>query len=187
MRRAPIRRTALIAVVAALALMSTLAQAGDAPASQPSAKTDVAAPAAAVAPAAAAVAAEAPDGEPAHITVQHILIGFTGSVPRKNITRTQEAARALASQILARARKGEDFDALVKQYTDDSPPGIYAMANNNVAPGKPVRPGLQEFARGGMVKAFGNVGFSLKVGQIGMAEFDHATSPFGWHIIKRLD
>jgi hypothetical protein len=31
------------------------------------------------------------------------------------------------------------------------------------------------------------VGFSLKVGEIGMAEFDHANSRFGWHIIKRLE
>jgi parvulin-like peptidyl-prolyl isomerase len=38
-----------------------------------------------------------------------------------------------------------------------------------------------------MVPAFGNVGFSLAPGEIGMAEYDPRTSPYGWHIIKRLE
>ena len=42
-------------------------------------------------------------------------------------------------------------------------------------------------ARKGMVPAFGDVGFSLEVGGIGMAEFEEASSPFGWHVIKRLE
>lgn len=48
-----------------------------------------------------------PDPTPAHITVQHILIGFAGSVPGKGITRTQDEAKKLAYEVLARARKGE--------------------------------------------------------------------------------
>jgi len=40
--------------------------------------------------------------------------------------------------------------------------------------------------RAAMVPAFGDVGFSLAEGEIGMAEFDEEKSPFGWHIIKRL-
>ena len=118
--------------------------------------------------------------EPDHITIQHVLIGFTGSVPGKNITRTQEEAKKLAEEVLARAKKGEDFDALVKQYTDDSAPGIYSMSNDGVAP-------IQgEFARGRMVKAFGDAGFPLQVGEIGMASYDPARSPFGWHVVKRI-
>lgn len=132
-------------------------------------------PAASPAPAAPAKAAE-----PDHIQVQHILIGFTGSVPGKNITRSLEEAKALAYQLLERAKKGEDFDALVKQYTNDMPPGIYGMSNNGVAP----NPG--EFARSKMVPAFGNTGFPLKVGEIGIADYDQTNSPFGYHIVKRL-
>ena len=37
-----------------------------------------------------------------------------------------------------------------------------------------------------MVPAFGDVGFGLKVGEIGLAPFDPKTSPFGIHVIKRL-
>ena len=118
--------------------------------------------------------------EPDHITIQHVLIGFKGSVPGKSITRTQDEAKKLAEDILARAKKGEDFDALVKQYTDDSAPGLYSMANNGVTP----VPG--EYPRGRMVPAFGDAGFPLKVGEIGMASYDPNRSPFGWHIVKRV-
>ena len=122
----------------------------------------------------------APNPVPAHITVQHILIGFAGSVPGKGITRTQDEARKLAYDILARARKGEDFDGLVRQYTDDSPPGIYSMSNTGVTKGP------DEFQREQMVPAFGNVGFAESVGNIGIADYDPQTSPYGWHVIKRL-
>jgi parvulin-like peptidyl-prolyl isomerase len=37
-----------------------------------------------------------------------------------------------------------------------------------------------------MVQAFGDVGFKLEVGAVGMATFDPKTSKYGWHIIKRL-
>ena len=46
---------------------------------------------------------------------------------------------------------------------------------------------LQWAPRQGMVPAFGDVGFTLEVGGIGMAEFDEAASPFGWHIIRRIE
>src|SRR5262245_22132088 len=105
----------------------------------------------------------APAGEPEHIQVQHCLISFTGKLPGKNISRSQEEAKKLAYDILARAQKGEDFDALVKQYTDDQHPGIYGMANKGVSPAS------GEYPRQGMVAAFGDVGFKLKVGEVGIA------------------
>ena len=40
--------------------------------------------------------------------------------------------------------------------------------------------------RGAMVSAFGDVGFALAVGEVGLATFDAESSPFGWHVIKRL-
>lgn len=121
--------------------------------------------------------------EPDYITVQHILIGFEGSVPGKGITRSKEEAAALANEVRARALDGEDFDVLVKEYTDDSHPGIYKMANT----GLPGDRTAQVYPRAGMVPAFGDVGFPLDVGGIGMAAYDPQTSPYGWHIIKRLE
>jgi hypothetical protein len=121
-----------------------------------------------------------PETEPAHIVVQHILIGFQGSIPGKNITRSRSEAEALAKEILDRAWQGEDFNALVQQYTDDAPPGIYGMANRGATPA------TGEYPRDGMVAAFGNVGFSISPGNISMADYDPKASPYGWHIIKRL-
>ncbi|MDH3215422.1 MAG: peptidyl-prolyl cis-trans isomerase [Candidatus Krumholzibacteria bacterium] len=128
---------------------------------------------------------EQPSGmaEPERITVQHILIGFEGSIPGKSITRTHEEAEELAKAVLQRAQAGEDFDALVKQYTDDSHPGIYKMTNFGVAADQTER----VFSRSGMVKAFGDVGFSLAVGDIGMTSHDPEASRYGWHIIKRIE
>ena len=127
-------------------------------------------------------------GQPEHIQVQHVLIGFKdaigfqGAAPPKAQARTEAEAKVLAYEILERAKAGEDFDALVTEYTDDSPPGIYGMSNIGV---EPAADG-SEYPRQGMVAAFGDVGFALKVGEIGISDYDTTTSPFGWHIIKRI-
>ena len=122
--------------------------------------------------------------EPEHVTVQHVLIAFRGSLPDDvKVTRSRDDAEKLALKILERARAGEDFDAMVKTYTNDSYPGIYSMSNRGVTP-DPVK---KEFSRTRMVKAFGDVAFGLEVGGVGMAAYDRTTSPFGWHIIKRLE
>ena len=121
-----------------------------------------------------------PNNEPDHVQVQHILIGFQGSVPGKPIRRSKDEAKKLAYELLDQARGGADFDALVRQNTDDSPPGIYGMANRGVAPAR------GEYPRDGMVAAFGNTGFPLGVGEVGIADYDPRTSPYGWHIVKRL-
>jgi len=142
-------------------------------------------PVAALPPAPTATAAAALPPAPAstagHITVQHILIGFVGTIPGKKITRTQEEARTLAYALLAKAKGGADFDQLVIANTDDAPPGIYSLADLGVPPSGP-----NEYPRDQMVPAFGNVGFALKVGEIGIADYDPTTSPYGYHIIKRL-
>lgn len=121
----------------------------------------------------------APATPPEHIEVQHVLIGFAGKIPGKNVTRTQEEAEKLAAEILERARKGEDFDQLVQKYTDDQWPGIYGLANTGITPAD------GEFPRDGMVKGFSDVAFSLSPGNIDVAKYDPKASPYGWHIIKR--
>ena len=120
-----------------------------------------------------------PGAEPDRVAIQHILISFAGSGTKA--TRTREEAAALAAATLARARQGEDFAALVQELTDDSSPGIYRLRNAGVASGP-----ADEYPRERMVPAFGDVGFRLGVGEIGMADFDPRASPYGWHIIKRL-
>jgi parvulin-like peptidyl-prolyl isomerase len=122
-----------------------------------------------------------PKVTPQHIEVQHILIVFDKSPAARGTTRTLDEAKKLAYEVLEMARMGADFDTLVKTWTGDSFPGIYRLANNGV----PVK-FEDEFQRNRMVAAFGNVGFELSPGNIGIADYDPKTSPFGWHIIKRL-
>jgi parvulin-like peptidyl-prolyl isomerase len=105
------------------------------------------------------------------VELQHILIAFQGAPRMTRVTRSKDEAQALAQKVFAEAIGGGDFDALVKQYTDDSAPGIYP---------------LTKAGRAGLVKAFGDVGFRLKVGEIGVGPWHATASPFGWHIIKRL-
>ena len=120
--------------------------------------------------------------EPQHIRVQHILIGFEGTLPGKNVSRKEEDAKKLAEKIYAQAKDPKaDFDALVKENTDDRAPGIYGMSNLGV------QPQGDEFPRNQMVPAFGDVGFKLQKGEVGLANYDKATSPFGYHIIKRIE
>lgn len=130
---------------------------------------------------------ELENGEASHIQVQHVLIGFEGSVPGKDVTRSKEEAEALANEILEKARSGTDFFSLVEEHSDDSYPGIYNMANFGQ------RGDMEHFnqtkivfSREGMVGAFGNVGFPLKAGEVGIANYDPEESKYGWHVIKRL-
>ena len=125
---------------------------------------------------------KASNSEPDYITVQHCLIGFHGSVPGKPINRSKEEAQALAKQLFADVKAGANFEEVIHKNTNDSPPGVYKMANY----GK-MTTGKGMFERDGMVPAFGNTGFPLQVGEFGLAEYDSRASPFGWHIIKRIE
>jgi len=104
-------------------------------------------------------------------------------VPGKNITRTVDEAKTLAYSLVDSAKAGTSYDDLVARHTDDSAPGIYGLSNRGVAPAGPP----SEYGRDQMVPAFGNVGFKLKLGEIGVADYDAKTSPYGYHVIKRVE
>ncbi|MFK7738126.1 MAG: peptidylprolyl isomerase [Pirellulaceae bacterium] len=127
-----------------------------------------------------------PEGKPAYITVQHCLISFSGA-ERSEALRSKEEAQQLAEDLFAKAQAGEDFGKMVQKYTDDSAPGIYKMANDGYeSDNSSIVPSNHIYARSGMVPAFGDCGFALKAGEYALAPFDKVTSPFGWHIIKRI-
>ena len=119
-----------------------------------------------------------PEIEAERVKVQHLLVSFRGTGTRA--TRTKEEAEALAADLLARIEAGEDFAALIGKHTDDSAPGIYGMVAGGNAPSGWYR-------RSGMVAAFGDVGWRLAVGELGLAAFDPDKSPFGWHLIRRVE
>jgi peptidyl-prolyl cis-trans isomerase D len=115
-----------------------------------------------------------------HISVDHILIAVKNSrMPA--VRRTEAEARKIAEDLLAKLRAGGDWAAAKRTNSEDPPPGgPYGMSNRGV------RPVGGEIPRDSMVPAFGDVGFSLAVGEMGLASYDARTSPFGFHIIKRV-
>lgn len=76
-------------------------------------------------------------------------------------------ARSTAEDIVRRARAGENFDALAKEYSSDP--------SNKDKGGD-----LGWFGRGRMVKAFEDAAYALQPGQIS----DVVQTQFGYHIIK---
>ena len=117
------------------------------------------------------------------VRVQHILISFSGA-PRmpSTVTRTKEEAEALAADLYAQIKSGADFTQLMSENSDDDRVvGAYTM----VLSGPAVRG--QEYPRSGMVPAFGDTGWRLEVDEVGVAPWDRSSSPYGWHIVKRLE
>jgi parvulin-like peptidyl-prolyl isomerase len=98
-------------------------------------------------------------------SVRHILLLTQGKTdPEK------AEARKKIEDLLARAKAGEDFEALAKQYSED--PGV--KENNGL---------YADFARGRMVKPFEDAAFSVPVGQFsGVVETD-----YGYHILQVVD
>ena len=95
-------------------------------------------------------------------TVRHILLLTKDKTPAE-----KSEIRKKMDGILARAKKGEDFAALAKEFTEDS--------------GSKETGGLYEdFARGKMVKPFEDAAFSIPPGQIsGVVETE-----YGFHVLK---
>jgi len=120
---------------------------------------------------AAAVLAR-PEQEVDHVKIQHVLLAFVGAMRGSESGHTMEEARALAGEVLARARAGEDFTALMQKYSGDDGPGTYVLTQDD---------------RGTYAKYFGDVGFRLQVGEVGVAPYQPSKSPFGWHVIKRIE
>jgi parvulin-like peptidyl-prolyl isomerase len=112
------------------------------------------------------------------LRVAHILVSFAG-VRGLTATRSKAEAEQLAADLLARIEAGEDFMELMRAHSDDTGDGVYGMTAG--------APSSDFMARQGMVAAFGNTGYRLEVGQVGVAAYHPEDSPYGWHIITRLE
>ena len=127
-------------------------------------------------------------GEPPRVRVLHVLISFRGAERAEaKVTRSQDEAEVLAKEVLDKARRGEDFQKLIKEYSNDHGSGNYAVVNV----GFPARSG--DSRRETFASGFCEVAFALKVGEIGLAPFDNTMvkgkprCPYGYHIIKRIE
>ncbi len=101
------------------------------------------------------------------VSASHILLAYKGA-ERSEATRSDEEAKKLAEELLARIKKGEEF-------------GKIAAENSDCPSGKSAAGSLGEFGRGMMAKEFEDAAYALKVGEISGV----VKSPFGYHIIRR--
>jgi len=105
--------------------------------------------------------------QPEQVRASHILIGTRDPGTNAELTEEQKKVkRKLAEDLLKRARAGEDFAKLVKEFSDDT-----GSKNNG---------GEYTFPRGQMAPEFEAAAFSLNTNQIS----DIIATQFGYHIIK---
>lgn len=101
--------------------------------------------------------------DPEKVKASHILI----KVDQDASEEAKNKSEAKAKEILAKAKKGEDFAALAKEFSEDA-----ATGKNGGDIGF--------FQKGRMVKEFEDAAFKLKPGEVS----DIVKTRFGYHIIK---
>lgn len=105
--------------------------------------------------------------QPERVRASHILLSTLDPETRAALADDKKLAkRKVAEDLLKRARAGEDFAKLAKEFSED--------------PGSRDNGGEYTFPRGQMVAEFETVAFGLATNQIS----DIVTTQFGYHIIK---
>lgn len=98
----------------------------------------------------------------ARVEARHILIGVAPDASENDV----EEARKKAEDVYGKAKAGEDFSELAKNYSE--------------GPSKDSGGYLGFFTRDAMVKPFADKAFSMKPGEIS----EPVKTEFGWHVIK---
>lgn len=103
---------------------------------------------------------------PELVTARHILVA-----PGNDSREADQAAHRRAEELLRRAKSGEDFATLAKQYSDD--PATRDSGGD-----------LGTFGRGTMLPAFEDVVFALQPGEFAK---EPIRTTLGWHVVYCVD
>lgn len=104
------------------------------------------------------------------VTASHILISTTDDSGEELSDKKKAEAKEKAEEVLKKAKAGEDFAKLAKEYSDDT--------SNAESGGE-----LGAFTYGQMVEEFSKAAFALDKGEIS----DIVETSYGYHIIKVTD
>ncbi len=105
--------------------------------------------------------------QPETVRAAHVLIGTRDHATGAELSdEAKKAKLKLAQDIQKRAKAGEDFTKLARDYSDD--------------PGSKDKGGEYTFARGQMVPEFESAAFALGTNQVS----DIVTTSYGYHVIK---
>ena len=105
----------------------------------------------------------------AQFGARHLLVSYKGAMrAAPTITRTEEEAKARATEAMKKAKDKAKFEDLVKEYSDE--PGAGARGGD-----------LGTFRKGQMVPEFQAAVEKIKVGEVS----DVIKTPFGYHVILR--
>jgi peptidyl-prolyl cis-trans isomerase C len=114
--------------------------------------------------------------DPEMVRVSHILLSTRDPITGAELSAEQKTAkRKQADELLKRARGGEDFGKLVKEFSED--PGSKDKGGEYTFPRASADP------RRAMVPEFEAAAFALKTNEIS----DVITTQYGYHIIKLLE
>lgn len=115
------------------------------------------------------------------VVVRHVLVAHRDA-NIAGVTRTLDEAETIARRVLAEAQQGRDFTELVRLYSDErTREGRLTIANWGVTPAG------DEMARDRIAPGFARVAFDLPVGGIGIVPHHVRESPYGWHVVLRLE
>lgn len=155
----------------AVALSTTFACGGAAPAGAASTSASSGGSAAERCLAYADARRERKPSEPDRISVKHVLVKYGGAKGAPaTITRTREQACLRAEEALARLKEGASFADVVAQYSDES--------------GAATREGsIGAIERSDVAAPFADAAFELGVKEVS----EVVETPFGFHLILRVE
>lgn len=108
--------------------------------------------------------------QPEQVRAAHVLISTKDMNTNQDLSDKEKGEKKkLAEKVLTRAKAGEDFAVLAKEFSDD--------------PGSKDKGGEYTFPRGQMVPEFEAAAFTLKTNQVS----DIVTTQFGYHVIKTYE